>query len=374
MPKAAIFLIDGFEETEAIATVDLLRRGTVETDLVSLNPELTAKGSHGVVVTADLLLKDINPKNKPYVKRVFICRPNSRLGNQIMVIPVVQEIIEMYTDCKIDLFVRGNLSAILFEKYENIDRIIKLPKKPFKQLFKYLKVWFSIRKHRYDLAVNIDGYSSSGRLATKLVKAKIKLFNDINNELSKKYSDYVHMAKFPVYNLRYALSPESVENPIPALNIRLSAVELANGKKVLDNIVSGEKKTIGIYTFATGGKCYSETLWMQMYERIKAKYGAKYNILEILPIENVSQIGFAAPSYYSKDIREIAALMANTALFFGADSGMMHLASAVQTPTIGLFSVTSVEMYQPYNKGSIAINPTTMPIDDIIGIIENILM
>ena len=182
------------------------------------------------------------------------------------------------------------------------------------------------------------------------------------------------MAKFPVYNLRFALSPESIDKPMPALNIRLSDAELANGKKILNNIISSDKKTIGIYTFATGGKCYSETLWTQMYERIKAEYGEKYNILEILPIENVSQIGFAAPSYYSKDIREIASLMANTALFFGADSGMMHLASAAQTPTTGLFSVTSVERYQPYNKGSIAINPTTMPMDDIIEIIDRILM
>jgi len=304
--------------------------------------------------------------NKPDLKRAFICRPNSRLGNQLMITPVVQEIIEMYPDCKIDLFVRGNLAAILFEKYDNIDRIIKLPKKPFKQLFKYLKVWVSLRKYKYDIAINVDGNSSSGRLATKWVKSKIKFFGDTNKQLSEKYGDYVHMAKQPVYNLRRLLSPELLEKPIPTLNIRLSANELENGKKVLDSIVDGSKKTIGIFTFATGQKCLSKTLWKQMYKRILSEYGQKYNILEILPAENVSQIDFAAPAYYSKDIREIASVMANTELFFGADSGMMHLASAAQTPTTGLFTITSVDIYRPYNKGSMAINPTTMTLDELI--------
>jgi ADP-heptose:LPS heptosyltransferase len=63
------------------------------------------------------------------------------------------------------------------------------------------------------------------------------------------------------------------------------------------------------------------------YDRLKAEY-PNYNIIEVLPVENVSQIGFKAPTFYSKDVREIGALMANTEVFIGGDSGIMHLASA----------------------------------------------
>jgi ADP-heptose:LPS heptosyltransferase len=164
-----------------------------------------------------------------------------------------------------------------------------------------------------------------------------------------------------------------IESSVPTLNIRLSVSEVENGKRILASIVNNNKKTIGIYTFATGIKCYSTEFWLQMYKRLTAEYGEKYNILEILPIENVSQIDFAAPAYYSKDIREIAALMANTELFLGADSGMMHLASAAQTPTIGLFSITNADVYQPYNKGSIAINPEKTNLDEIVMIINKTL-
>jgi 4-methyl-5(b-hydroxyethyl)-thiazole monophosphate biosynthesis len=61
MPKAALFIIEGFEETEAVTTVDLLRRGQVDTDIVSLSPNIKVKGSHGIEITADKAFKGFDP-------------------------------------------------------------------------------------------------------------------------------------------------------------------------------------------------------------------------------------------------------------------------------------------------------------------------
>lgn len=332
-------------------------------------------------LTKNIGVSTINKKdysNIPLeVKRVLICRPNSRLGNQLLITPLVQELVETFPECKIDLFVRGFLSPILFENYANVDRIIRLPRKPFKELIEYIKVWFSLRKYRYDIVINVSMHSSSGRLSTQFANSRLKFFNEENEELRVKYADYDHIAKFPIYNLRKYLIQFGIKennNPIFPLDLKLSSSEIVNGKDVLDNIVSKEKKTISIYTFATGGKCYSESWWQVVYDRIKAKYSEKYNILEVLPIENVSQIGFKAPSFYSKDIREIGSLIANTEVFIGADSGIMHLASSVNTPTVGLFSVSDMDKYQPYNKGSIGVNTNETNVDDLIKVIDKILL
>jgi ADP-heptose:LPS heptosyltransferase len=51
------------------------------------------------------------------------------LGNQLLITPLVQEVTDTFPNCKIDLFVKE--TAIIFENYENIDSIIKLPKKAF---------------------------------------------------------------------------------------------------------------------------------------------------------------------------------------------------------------------------------------------------
>ncbi|MDR1638650.1 MAG: DJ-1/PfpI family protein [Clostridiales bacterium] len=51
--KAAVFLTEGFEETEAITTIDILRRGEVEVETVSLSGKKSATGAHGIPVEAD---------------------------------------------------------------------------------------------------------------------------------------------------------------------------------------------------------------------------------------------------------------------------------------------------------------------------------
>ncbi|MFT0803366.1 DJ-1 family glyoxalase III [Bacillus swezeyi] len=58
MKKAFVFLIEGFEEIEAIATIDILRRAEVETVTVSLDQTRSVKGGHDIVVEADRMYED----------------------------------------------------------------------------------------------------------------------------------------------------------------------------------------------------------------------------------------------------------------------------------------------------------------------------
>lgn len=321
------------------------------------------------------LKTNFNSGVKPEIKRVLISRPNHRLGNQLLLTPLVQEVIATFPNCKIDLFVKGGVAYPIFENYKNIDRIIQLPKKPFSHLISYALKWGSLKKHEYDLVINGDKNSSSGRLSTQLAKSKYKVFGEVDDSIQDTFEDYEHIAKYPVYNLRNYLSkigfPDNT-NPIFTLNIKLKDTEVANGKTILKDIVKNNKPTICIYTNATGDKCYDETWWTAFYERLKTEY-SEYNIIELLPIENISKINFAAPTLYSKDVREMCALISNTAIFIAADNGVMHLASAAQIPTVGFFKVTNIKRYQPYGNNSIAINTNETNMNDWIASISNII-
>lgn len=67
MAKAALFLIDGFEETEALTTADILRRGGVEVITVSLTGKEKVEGKHAISVFADTLFESFpEAKDDPF--------------------------------------------------------------------------------------------------------------------------------------------------------------------------------------------------------------------------------------------------------------------------------------------------------------------
>ncbi len=58
MKKVFIFLADGFEEIEAIAPIDILRRAELDVVTVSISDSKTVTGAHGIKVEADQLFTE----------------------------------------------------------------------------------------------------------------------------------------------------------------------------------------------------------------------------------------------------------------------------------------------------------------------------
>ena len=64
MSKAYVFLATGFEETEAIAAIDILRRGHVDVTVVSVSDSLQVIGRSRLTVTADCMFGDEKIDNR----------------------------------------------------------------------------------------------------------------------------------------------------------------------------------------------------------------------------------------------------------------------------------------------------------------------
>lgn len=60
MAKIAVFLAVGFEEIEAVSTIDVLRRGGMEVDIVSVSGNQDVEGSHGIIIKSDKLFFDVD--------------------------------------------------------------------------------------------------------------------------------------------------------------------------------------------------------------------------------------------------------------------------------------------------------------------------
>ena len=55
MKKVYVFLAEGFEEVEALAPIDILRRAGIEVDTVSIAEDLYVVAAHGVAFMADTI-------------------------------------------------------------------------------------------------------------------------------------------------------------------------------------------------------------------------------------------------------------------------------------------------------------------------------
>jgi len=60
MEKVCIHLANGFEEIEALAVVDILRRAEIATEIVSITGQKEVTGAHDITVIADSLFEEVN--------------------------------------------------------------------------------------------------------------------------------------------------------------------------------------------------------------------------------------------------------------------------------------------------------------------------
>ena len=58
--QIGIFLANGFEEVEALTTVDLLRRAGIEVTIISIHDEPLAEGAHSIKVATDVSIGQID--------------------------------------------------------------------------------------------------------------------------------------------------------------------------------------------------------------------------------------------------------------------------------------------------------------------------
>lgn len=60
MSRVCVFFAEGFEEIEALTVVDILRRGNIEVDMVSVTGAGSVTGSHKITVEMNKLLEEVD--------------------------------------------------------------------------------------------------------------------------------------------------------------------------------------------------------------------------------------------------------------------------------------------------------------------------
>ena len=57
-------------------------------------------------------------QNITQVKKILISRPNHRLGNNLQLTPLIREVIEVFPNAEIHLFLMGNIGDFVFKNFD----------------------------------------------------------------------------------------------------------------------------------------------------------------------------------------------------------------------------------------------------------------
>jgi heptosyltransferase-3 len=299
------------------------------------------------------------PKNGIY--RILVCRPNHRLGNMILITPLIAELERLYKGAEIDIVAEGDAAKDVFQTFSSIRHIHCLPRRGFKHPFVFLSKILKIRNTRYDLIIDPCLGSGFSRALTRVFTGRRKLgFDDGDRRVGMTHLVPAaqaphHMAKRAVTLARwYATPPINDVEGFPVLDIRLTDIEKRQGMQLIRDIVVASEQSntigvIGLFAEATGKKRYCKDWWNRFVEAVKLA-SPECAIVEIIPVHGQSMLDSKWPGYYSTSIRRMASAMAGVDMMISADCGVMHLAVASGTPTVGMFSVTDAKIYGPYGS------------------------
>lgn len=310
------------------------------------------------------------------IHKILICRPNHRLGNAILISPLLAELETLYPGAEIDMVSAGHAAQTLFANRFQLRRVFSFPRKIARHLLSSLGLLRQLRETTYDLAIDASHGSQSGRLLLAVVKARFKLgFAEPSAraaEATQPEEGPEHFALRPVFLLRTAYAGSRGPG-WPELNLRLTDDEKQQARLALGNIVgestlsSPGRKVVGVFANATGAKRYGEVWWSQFVDTLQVLQPG-ICIVDLVADHGQSQLGQTLPSYYTRDLRRLASVIATMSAFISADCGVMHLAAASGTPTLGLFSVTSAAKYGPYGDANSAIDTATLNATEVAAI------
>jgi ADP-heptose:LPS heptosyltransferase len=131
------------------------------------------------------------------IYRILVCRPNHRLGNMLLMTPLITELERRYRGAEIDIVAEGGAARDVFASFFSVRNIYCLPTRGFKHPLAFLRLLAQIRRNHYDLVIDPCLGSGFSRILTRLFRGKRKLG----------YGDPAHPRASPMWAGRSRTAP-----------------------------------------------------------------------------------------------------------------------------------------------------------------------
>lgn len=257
----------------------------------------------------------------------------TRIGDAVLSTGLLGYLIDRYPGVRLTI-AAGPIAAPLFEAVPGLERLIVVEKRRW--ALHWLPLYAAVAARRWDLVVDLRGSALAWLLRSDTRKVIAK-----GNEGEHRVRQLGHL---------FALDPP----PGPLLwtaphHDRHAAALLRAGAPVLAIGPAANWR----------GKQWRAERFAELARRLTASNGllpgARVAVLaaahergQALPLSDAIPANRLIDLVGRVDLLTAAAVLRRCALFIGNDTGLMHIAAAIGTPTLGLFGPSPIEKYAPW--------------------------
>jgi len=291
------------------------------------------------------------------ISRILVIRID-RIGDLVLSTPIFKILKKNYPDAKIDVLIRNNTIGIIKNNpyineiffYDKFIRTVKL-----------------LRKKKYDLIIDL---LLEHKLKTAFLTHLLKPKNSIGFDIKSRG----RLFTFPVKHLNEKKHfIDATLDLLKPLNIKIDEddkfPELFINNSIKEELeIWLKEKNINKTDFlisAHPGGYYPSQRWpwekfsllinklFKKYKNIKIfLFGNKIeeNIIENIIVKQDSNIKQNIFKIVDFELDKVAGLIQKSKLFIGNNSGLLHIATAVKTPTISFMGPTVWWLWWPYGE------------------------
>jgi heptosyltransferase-3 len=261
----------------------------------------------------------------------------NRLGDAVLSTGLLHHLIQTHPTARITVAC-GPVAEGVFQRMPNLERIVVFSKQPYGR--HWLPLWGTTVTRRWDLVVDIRGSALSWLIPTRRRAVMRPATGHKTTQLAQ------------LLGLETAPSPVAWFAPQDAAHV--AGLFPATGAPVIALAPTAN----------WAPKIWPPERFVALFQRLASSHipGA---VPAVIAGPGEFEAAMARPVLRALpqaidlvgrlSLPEIAAFLARSSLFVGNDSGLMHLAAASGTPTLGLFGPTDAAEYAPSGPRAVAV-------------------
>ncbi len=289
------------------------------------------------------------------VARVLVIRQDNRIGNLVMLTPLLEAIRVAWPGAAVDVLTSDAFPEV-FENLPGLHRVIAAPKKAFiSNPIRFLSFFRALRRTRYDVvfdASHMHEFSLSSGAAARLTGAPVRIGyrrGDAETWLTRLVDlapDGTHEMEIHLRLLR-AVAPEAALPGATSLAPRwtITAEEAERAAERWRGFGCAPESAVAIFLGGRGAKKWPAAKFVEvaagLRDRTPVFFGGPGEATDLDALRTTPGRVVAPPMA----LREFAATIARCAAVVSADTGPMHVAVAAGARTVEIFTNSEPERY-----------------------------